>query len=181
VVFDDRALVSDLSLRHGLGNAGTRNAPHMPDKRTVMGQSPKLPSLDVLKDQAKRLRDTLGRQGTTVNHSRALELIAAQYGFRDWNTLMNAVGNRPSARSYNIGDQVTGQYLGQKFAGRIVAVTAMTSSHGRYRVTFDFDEPVDVITFESWSAFRKRVTVTLDEDGLTVEKTSNGQPHMVLT
>ena len=48
-----------------------------------MGQAPKLPSLDVLKDQAKRLRDTLGRQGTVINHSKALELIAAQYGFRD--------------------------------------------------------------------------------------------------
>lgn len=145
-----------------------------------MGHSPKLPSLDVLKDQAKRLRDTLGRQGTTVNHSKALELIAAQYGFRDWNTLMGVVGNRPPARSYNIGDQVIGHYLGQMFTGTIIAVQTLTSAHGRYRVTFDFDEAVDVITFESWSAFRKRVTVTLDEEGRTIEKTSNGRPHMVL-
>jgi hypothetical protein len=153
----------------------------MPDKRTVMGQAPKLPSLDVLKDQAKRLRETLGRQGTVINHSKALELIAAQYGFRDWNTLMGAIGNRPTVRSYNIGDQVIGHYLGQMFTGTIIAVQTLTSVHGRTRVTFDFDEPVDVITFESWSAFRKRVTCTLDEEGRTVEKTSNGQPHMVLS
>lgn len=146
-----------------------------------MGQAPKLPSLDVLKDQAKRLRDTLGRQGTPINHSKALELIAAQHGFRDWNTLMGVIGNRPSARSYNIGDQVIGHYLGQMFTGTIIAVQTLTAVHGRYRVTFDFDEPVDVITFESWSAFRKRVTCTLDEEGRTVEKTSNGQPHMVLS
>lgn len=146
-----------------------------------MGHSPKLPSLDVLKDQAKRLRDTLGRQGTEVNHSRALELIASQYGFRDWNTLMGVMGNRPNVRSYNIGDQVIGHYLGQMFTGTIVAVQTLTSAHGRTRVTFDFDEPVDVITFESWSAFRKRVTCTLDEEGRTVEKTSNGRPHMVLS
>lgn len=146
-----------------------------------MGQAPKLPSLDVLKDQAKRLRDTLGRQGTTINHSKALELIAAQHGFRDWNTLMGVIGNRPAARSYNIGDQVIGHYLGQMFTGTIIAVQALTNAHGRYRVTFDFDEPVDVITFESWSAFRKRVTCTLDEEGRTVEKTSNGRPHMVLS
>lgn len=146
-----------------------------------MGQSPNLPSLEVLKDQAKRLRDTLGRQGTVINHSRSLELIAGQYGFRDWNTLMGVIGNRPPARSYNIGDQVIGQYLGQMFTGRIIAVQTLTSAHGRYRVTFDFDEPVDVITFESWSAYRKRVTCTLDEEGRTMEKTSNGVPHMVLS
>lgn len=145
-----------------------------------MGHSPKLPSLDVLKDQAKRLRDTLGRQGTAINHSRALELIAAQHGFRDWNTLMGSVGNGPPARSYAIGDQVMGRYLGQMFTGTIIAVQALTNAHGRTRVTFDFDEPVDVITFESWSAYRKRVTCTLDEEGRTVEKTSNGEPHMVL-
>lgn len=145
-----------------------------------MGHSPKLPSLDVLKDQAKRLRDTLGRQGTAINHSRALELIAAQHGFRDWNTLTGSVGNGPPARSYAIGDQAMGRYLGQMFTGTIIAVQALTNAHGRTRVTFDFDEPVDVITFESWSAYRKRVTCTLDEEGRTVEKTSNGEPHMVL-
>jgi hypothetical protein len=153
----------------------------MPDKRTDMGQSPSLPSLDALKDQAKRLRDTLGRQGTAINHSRSLELIAGQHGFRDWNTLMGTIGNRPPARSYNIGDQVIGHYLGQMFTGRIIGVQSLTTAHGRTRVTFDFDEPVDVITFEGWSAYRKRVTCTLDEEGRTVEKTSNGVPHMVLS
>ena len=146
-----------------------------------MGQSPNLPSLEVLKDQARRLRDTLGRQGTTINHSKALELIAGQHGFRDWNTLMGVIGNKPPARSYNIGDQVIGHYLGQMFTGRIIAVQTLTSAHGRTRVTFDFDEAVDVITFDGWSAYRKRVTCTLDSEGRTVEKTSNGVPHMVLS
>ena len=146
-----------------------------------MGSNPKLPALEVLKDQAKRLRDTLNRQGTVVNHSKALELIAGQYGFRDWNTLMGTIGNGPPTRTYAIGEQVIGQYLGQNFTGTIIAVQTLTSAHGRYRVTFDFDEAVDIITFESWSAFRKRVTCTLDEEGRAVEKTSNGVPHMVLS
>ena len=145
-----------------------------------MGHSPQLPSLDDLKQQARRLRDTLGRQRTIVNHSKSLELIAGQHGFRDWNTLMAAIGNRPPMRNYSIGEQVAGQYLGQPFTGRIIAVQTLTSAQGRYRVTFDFDEPVDVITFDSWSAYRKRVTCTLDEAGTTVEKTSNGRPHMML-
>ena len=145
-----------------------------------MGHSPQLPSLDDLKQQARRLRDTLGRHGTVVNHSKSLELIAGQHGFRDWNTLMGAIGNRPPMRNYSLGEQVAGHYLGQPFTGRIVAVQTLTSAQGRYRVTFDFDEPVDVVTFDSWSAYRKRVTCTLDEAGRTVEKTSNGRPHMVL-
>ena len=145
-----------------------------------MGHSPQLPSLDDLKQQARRLRDTLGRQGAVVNHAKSLELIAGQHGFRDWNTLMAAIGNRPPMRNYSIGEQVAGHYLGQPFTGRIIAVQALTNAQGRYRVTFDFDEPVDVITFDSWSAYRKRVTCTLDEAGTTVEKTSNGRPHMML-
>ena len=39
--------------------------------------TPPLPSLDTLKDQAKRLRASLADEGTTIGHSRALELIAA--------------------------------------------------------------------------------------------------------
>jgi hypothetical protein len=146
-----------------------------------MGDTTQLPSLEDLKDQAKRLRDALARQGTIINHSKSLELIAGQYGFRDWNTLHAKIGNMPPPRrALAIGDRVSGQYLGQKFVGTVIATKMLTSAYGMSRVTFDFDEAVDVITFESWSAYRKRVTCTLDEDGRTLEKTSNGVPHMVL-
>jgi hypothetical protein len=146
-----------------------------------MGDTTQFPSLEDLKDQAKRLRDALARQGTTINHSRSLELIAGQHGFRDWNTLHARIGNMPPPkRALSIGDSVAGHYLGQKFTGKVVAIKTLTNAHGLSKVTFDFDEPVDVITFDSWSAYRKRVTCTLGEDGKTVEKTSNGAPHMVL-
>ena len=145
-----------------------------------MAHQANLPSLDVVKDQAKRLRDSLARQGTDISHSRGLELIAAQYGFRDWNTLHAQIGNRPPQPVLSLGQRVKGRYLGQDFNGEIIAIHALTNAHGKYRVTFDFDEPVDVVTFDSFSAFRKRVTVTLNDDGQTTEKTSNGAPHMVL-
>jgi len=51
----------------------------------------------------------------------------------------------------------------------------------RTRITIVFDEPVDVVSFDSFSAFRQRVTVTLGNDGKTAEKTSDGVPHMQLT
>ena len=39
------------------------------------------------KNQAKRLRTSLADRGVEVTHSEALELVAQQYGARDWNTL----------------------------------------------------------------------------------------------
>lgn len=144
-----------------------------------MGQTSQLPSLDSLKEQAKRLRETLSRQGNAINHAKALELIAGQHGYRDWNTLHAALGNAPP-KVPSLGDRVRGRYLGQAFTGQVIAIQTLTSAHGQYRITFDFDEPVDVVSFESFSAFRKRVTCTIGEDGRTIAKTSNGLPHMVL-
>lgn len=146
-----------------------------------MGDTTQLPSLEALKDQARRLRDTLARQGTQINHSKSLELIAGQYGFRDWNTLHAKIGNMPPKRILSLGDQASGRYLGKAFTGRVIAVQRMGSAAGMTRVTFDFDEPVNVSAFESFAVLRRRVVCTLDEDGRTVEKTSNGVPHLVLT
>ena len=50
----------------------------------------------------------------------------------------------------------------------------------RFRITLHFDEPVDVVTFDSFSAYRQRVTGTIDSTGRTAEKTSDGRPHMEL-
>jgi hypothetical protein len=145
-----------------------------------MGETTQLPSLEDLKDQAKRLRDALARQGTQINHSKSLELIAGQYGFRDWNTLHAKIGNRPPKKTLSLGDKTSGRYLGKPFTGRVIAMQHLTSAHGMTRVTFDFDEPVNVSQFESFTVFRKRVICTLGEDGKTVEKTSNGVPHLEL-
>ncbi|WP_101652507.1 glyoxalase superfamily protein [Brevibacterium ihuae] len=44
------------------------------------------------KVMASRLRARLAEDGTTIGHSRALELVAEQLGFRDWNTCAAVVG-----------------------------------------------------------------------------------------
>ena len=139
-----------------------------------------LPSLDALKDQAKRLRARFADEGQALSHSRALELIAAQYGFRDWNTLHAAAGNRPPFNPWMLGSRVRGHYLGQPFDAEGLGVQALTSQPGHYRMVLHFDEPVDVVTFDSFSALRQRVTATIDEEGVSPSKTSNGRPHMVL-
>jgi len=139
-----------------------------------------LPSLDELKAQAKRLRHELDAGGTPVNHARALELMAHQYGYKDWNTLHAAIGNQPPPPPVALGQRVGGRYLGQAFDGEVIAVRAMDDGN-HYRITLAFEEPVDVVTFESFCAFRHRVSATIDRRGVTAEKTSDGRPHLVLS
>ena len=139
-----------------------------------------LPTLGALKAQAKRLRATLQSDGETVSHSRSLELIARQHGFRDWNTLHAAAGNDVRAGApVALGERVSGRYLGQLFEGEVIGVQAL-GGPDRFRVTLSFDEPVDVVTFDSFSAFRRRVASVIDRTGVSAEKTSDGQPHMRL-
>jgi len=138
-----------------------------------------IPSLDALKAQARRLRATLGAEGNPIGHGKALEMQGHQHGYRDWNTLHAAIGNRPPPAPVAIGDRVHGLYLGQRFDAEVIGVQAL-SSQDKFRITLNFDEAVDVVTFESFSAYRKRVTCTIDRAGRTVEKTSDRRPHLQL-
>lgn len=140
--------------------------------------TPAIPSLDALKQQAKRLRAGLDEDGDFLTHSESLELVAKQYGFRDWNTLYAAIGNRPPVKRFQLGSRVKGRYLSQDFTGEIIAIRSMPPDH--LRIVLKFDEPVDVVTFDSFSAYRSRVSVTVNREGVTTEKTSNGAPQLVM-
>jgi len=145
----------------------------------MMMTQQKLPPLGAVKDQAKALRSALSREGTAISHSKALELIAHQYGYKDWNTLHAAIGNRPPASPIAIGRAVSGRYLGQPFQAEIIGVQAFQTTN-RFRVTLNLDAPIDVVTFDSFSSFRKRINCTVDQYGVSAERTSNGEPQMVL-
>ncbi|WP_099865655.1 glyoxalase superfamily protein [Pararhizobium haloflavum] len=138
-----------------------------------------LPPRDVLKDQARRLRKTLETSSQPVSHGRALELIAGQYGYRDWNTLSASAPADRARPPVQVGDTVRGTYLGQHFTGAVRGLQALSDDR-HYRATIVFDRPVDVVTFDSFSALRHRVTLTIDERGRTRERTSNGRPHLEL-
>jgi len=141
-----------------------------------------LPSITAAKEQAKRLREKLEAEGTNVSHSKSLELLAYQYGYRDWNTLHAAIGNRPNDQKdgvqWNVGDRVRGRYLSQPFEAEVLAVE--TVRPGWFRLTLDLDEAVDVVTFDSFSNFRKRVTGVVGPAGASREKTTNGRPQFEL-
>lgn len=135
-------------------------------------------SLDELKSQARSLRQALTTSGHAVTHSQSLELLARQLGHRDWNTLHATVGNSPPS-PYHLGQKVRGAYLGQRFTGEIIGIREMADG-ARYHVTLRFDAPVDVIRFESMTNLRSQITAIVDRRGVTAEKTSDGQPHLVL-
>lgn len=135
-----------------------------------------LPTRDVLKAQAKRLRADMAGRGQTISHSEALETVAHQWGARDWNTLSASLGN--AHPGWSPGQRVTGHYLGHPFEGHIKA--ARQSSSGFWSLTLRFDAPIDVVTSEHFSSFRRQVNTTINADGHSPQKTSDGQPHVVL-
>lgn len=137
-----------------------------------------LPAVSGLKQQAKRLRTSLAEDGDFISHSESLELIARQYGFRDWNTIHAAAGNGPPTDPLVLGAKIRGRYLGQTFSGEIIAIQSLTADYKR--LTVHFDEAVDVVTFDSFSAFRQRVSTRVNKHGVSVEKTSDGVPQMVI-
>lgn len=136
-------------------------------------------SIEKLKTEARRLRESLTQSGAPVSHSQSLELIAKQKGYRDWNTIHAAIGNRHEGPPVEIGQKIEGAYLGQSFSAEVLGIQSMNHS-GRWRITLDLEEPVDVVTFDSFSAFRRRISATIGQDGKTAERTSNGQPQLVL-
>lgn len=133
------------------------------------------PTIEDYKQQARALRFELGTDRLT--HSAALELVAKQHGFRDWNTLRAA---RPQPLpGYQLNQRVSGRYLGQPFTGYIKAVQSIGTA-GHHRLTLRFDDPVDVVTFDSFSSLRQQINCTVDNLGKSQKKTSNGTPHVVL-
>lgn len=138
--------------------------------------SSSLPPIENLKLQAKALRRALEAQGRAVTHSQSLELIAHQFGARDWNTLHARAGNLPDI-PFAVGQRVKGLYLGQPFAGEVVGLTAF-DGRTRFEIELRFDDPVDVIRFAGMSNFRRRVRATIDRSGTSAARTSDGAPHL---
>ncbi|MBL4854135.1 MAG: hypothetical protein JKY25_07825 [Robiginitomaculum sp.] len=138
-----------------------------------------VPPIGTLKTQAKRLRTELANDGISVSHSKSLEMLAHQFGYKDWNGLYAAAQTNSILSTLRIGQTVNGIYLGQKIVGEIIGMQKL-SNGTRYKLTLDLDEPVDVVSFGSFSNMRKRITCRVDSGGVSSERTSNGQPHMVL-
>jgi len=145
---------------------------------TIMSFSLDTPTAQSFKAEARLLRDERSRNGTPITHSAALEEIARRHGYRDWNTAVAAVPERIAA-PVQVGDRVRGTYLGNPFVGLVLGVR-MLANMQHYEVTVKFDVPVDVVKSNLFSAFRQRVSATVDLRGISLARTSDGEPHMRL-
>ncbi|MEP2989482.1 MAG: glyoxalase superfamily protein [Parasphingorhabdus sp.] len=137
------------------------------------------PSLKALKQQARRLRAEIANDSNPISHSQSLEIIAHQRGFKDWNTLHASMSNRPALEALGLGEVVDGRYMGQPFRGELVGIRTLKKGQSYY-VSIHADEAIDVVKFDSFSNFRRRLSCTVDQSGTSPAKTSDGQPHMIL-
>ncbi len=138
-------------------------------------------SIKQAKMLAKRLRAQLELEEKPVSIAKSLELLAAQHGYRDWNTMVASL-NKTTALEKTpvcIGQRISGWYLGHAFVAKVLGVQVQNGGN-RFRVTIDLDEAVDVVTFDSFSAFRKRITSVINQDGVTTEMNSSGVPILKL-
>ncbi|WP_332719411.1 glyoxalase superfamily protein [Pelagibacterium mangrovi] len=132
-----------------------------------------------LKNEAREYRATQLEAGQTISHAQALEMVSRFHGFRDWNTA-SAVLPVTRAPAFGVSQRISGTYLKQPFTGTVIGVAAMGAGD-MFRLTVQFDEPVDVVSFDSFSAFRQRVQTTVTREGISPTRTSDGEPHMVIT
>ncbi len=136
------------------------------------------PSIETLKSEARALREQRAIAGTPINQGHALEEIARKHGYRDWNTASAALPNRVVV-PFQVGQRVSGSYLGRPFAGMLLGVQLMPDMR-HFEVTVKFDRPVNVSRFDSMIIPRQRVRATIGLDGTSAAHTSDGEPHMRL-
>ncbi|MEO1642399.1 MAG: glyoxalase superfamily protein [Pseudomonadota bacterium] len=123
-----------------------------------------------------RARDIKKHSKIPMTLAAALEQVAKEMGFRDWNTASARLSNQPEP-IWQVGERVSGFYLKKPFTGRIHAVRELQGGAG-YDLTLHFDEPVDVVEWESFSALRQRVNAKVSTEGRSWAKTSDGVPHL---
>lgn len=134
-----------------------------------------LPSAAQAKDQARRLRRKMADDGETIGHAASLETVAHQHGFRDWNTMIAAIGNGPPM-GWAIGDTVSGTYLSHPFVGNVVNCSQVKP--GWFRLELHLDEAVDVVQSDSFSNLRRRIHGVVGPKGHSAEHTSDGRAHL---
>lgn len=133
-------------------------------------------SVGTLKSEARALRDERLRTGSPITHGAALEEVARQHGYRDWNTAVAALPERLGT-PVQVGQRVRGTYLKQPFEGLLIGMQVLPDMR-HFQVTVKFDRPVVVTRSALMQHTRQRVTATVDIHGVSPSHTSDGEPHM---
>jgi len=133
---------------------------------------------DQAKARAKAIRARFATENQHISYSAALERVAAEQGYANWNVMSSRLSNTPEV-PVQVGDRVEGSYLKQPFSGTIAAVKNIGQGTA-FEISIDFDTPVDVVEFESFSNFRRRVSTKIKPGGVSFNKTSDGVPQMIV-
>src|SRR5690606_39993159 len=83
-------------------------------------------SAQTLKSEARNLREERARSGQPITHGAALEEVARNHGYRDWNTARAALPDRVAV-PFQVGMRVKGFYLERPFRGMLVGVQLAAS------------------------------------------------------
>jgi hypothetical protein len=135
------------------------------------------PSTATLKAEAKALRARRTLEGTPISHGAALEEVARGHGYRDWNTASASIPERV-ASPVQVGQRMTGTYLGNPFTGLVIGVNLLSDMQ-HYEVTVKADQPIDVSKSKLIGPImRQRLRSTVDLSGVSVSRTSDGEPHL---
>ncbi len=138
-----------------------------------------IPNLEELKARAKQLRAKFARQNKQISHSKALEIIAHRLGFKDWNTLHALSRGSNHSAPLCAGNRLSGYYLHQPIKATILRVQPKDDGE-HFQLVLSFDEPVDVVTFNSFSSYRRQISCIVDHKGKSEAHTSDGAPHLQL-
>jgi hypothetical protein len=135
------------------------------------------PSTASLKAEAKALRADKALAGTPISHGTALEEVARAHGYRDWNTASASIPERV-ASPVQVGQRVKGTYLGNAFMGLVIGVKLLADMQ-HYEVTVKADQPIDVSKSKLMGPiYRHRIRATVDLNGVSMSRTSDGEPHL---
>jgi Glyoxalase superfamily protein len=77
-----------------------------------------------------------------------------------------------------LGDRVGGRYLTRTFSGTVIDVGFARAPHGQ-TYTIKLDEPIDVSESEHMGFVRRRIMVTLDESGASID--TKNRPDNIAT
>ena len=157
--------------------APMQQAPHA-NERPPMSFSLDIQSVQTLKSEAKVLRQERSTAGESLTHGAALETFAKAHGFRDWNTARASLPDRVAV-PFQVGQRVHGTYLEQPFRGVLLGVQLM-SDQQHFKITVNFDEPVNVTPTFMFAALRHRVVATVDLQGRSPALRGNGKPQMII-
>jgi hypothetical protein len=152
-------------------------APHATE-RPVMSFSLDIQSVQTLKSEAKAMREERSAAGEMMTHAAALEMVAKAHGFRDWNTARASLPDRVAV-PFQVGQRVHGTYLEQPFKGILIGVQLMSDGQ-HFKITVNFDAPVNVTPNFMFASFRHRVMATVDLHGVTPALRGNGVPQMIV-